>query len=205
MNKKWLIIFFALSACSPNPENYKSGNKALSIDVKQLERRQSHVMDEVLQSIDFKKIKLQFSHNSTSGIVPLKYSKKYFLGQKTGGYVGHYIFIEDNEYAQIVGEAIVCNTQTPWTYDNDSDELIELKVYCSGISILNDLKVGVDTTYLIGKMGRDYQKINNHLVYRDDRNENFRLFFEIHEGIVVNYKLGLYSENTIAHIDDLCK
>ena len=172
----YLITIFTLTACltvdKEESENSAENNfKADTLKTKEANLNSDSLKDEKTfgQPIDIFELKGLTFLTVTSGVWPHSESKT-FCKPYDHKFFGHYQLIDksDDKFG-FIGQLIVSvpNSAENWTYENDYETFVEIKLENSKIRIWKDIGVGTKETQLKNFIGDNFHYKKGTMIYAE--------------------------------------
>lgn len=172
----YLITIFILTACltvdKKESENSDENNFiADSLNTTVINQYSESFKDEKTfrEPIDIIELKRLPFLTVTSGVWPHSESKTFCKPNKHK-FFGHYQLIDksDDKFG-FIGQLIVSvpNSAEYWTYENDYETFVEIKLENSKIKIWNDIGVGTEETQLKSFIGDNFHYKKGTMIYAE--------------------------------------
>jgi hypothetical protein len=172
----YLIILFTSTACltvdkkgNDNSDETNLKTDTLVPNKISLDRGISEERETFGEPIDILVLKGQTFLTVTSGVWPHSESKT-FCKSSDHRFFGHYQLIDkSDEKFEFIGQLIVSvpNSAEGWTFDNNYETFVEIKLESNKIRIWNELGVGNKETHLIKFIGDNFSYKKGTTIYAE--------------------------------------
>jgi hypothetical protein len=172
----YLTMFFALTFCSPVDKREHEISEKKNSNADTLATNKTSVDSDSLQGnktfgepIDIKELKGLTFLTVTSGVLPHSESKT-FCKPSDHKFFGHYQLIDksDDKFG-FIGQLVVSvpNKAESWTYENDYETFVEIKLESRKIIAWKEIGVGTKETHLKSFIGDNFYYKKGTTIYAE--------------------------------------
>jgi hypothetical protein len=194
-----LCYLFALVSCktekSTETKATDTNNNFDEVAEKNVQEEKNDFSD--YRILDVFEIKQRCKPYSTSTFLS-KSKTSIYSSHSENGYFGNYtLFTQQKENDKVeavyMGEMVIFNTETPWKYDNKTDEFIEILIVNEGILLFENFGVGMPKHLFVEKLGTPLKSTQNVMVFKVGK---YYMSIWLENDRANKLKAGHYSNNT---------